>query len=197
MTTQTLSYRFTLTDHHGLVVARYPSMPAHSFLKAYMQGLHCLWRLLAEGNVKDQGNVARTLRNPVSATARVMEVVSSAGEIRMGVVVGTGTNAVTIDDYALQTQIVSGAGAGQLLHGATTVNAVVTAAGESSVSITRGFTNSSGGTITIEEAGLYFRWTDSGGTLRYFCMVRDIPAAPVPVLDGTTANLDYTIAITE
>ncbi len=197
MVTQTLSYRFTLMDHQGRPLVRYPWMPGHSFVKAYMKGLHCLWRLLNESSVEDTDNVARVLRNPVSAASRVMEVVSTAGEIRMGIVVGTGLTAVTMDDHALETQIINGTGAGQLLYQPTVVNAVIEAGANSSTLITRGFTNNSGATVTIFEAGIYFRWTDDGGTLRYFCMVRDKLGGgqDVPVLDGTTVNVDYLITI--
>ena len=197
MISQSLAYQLTLSDRHGRVLVPYPWMPSRSFVKAYMKALHCLWNLLNEGSVEDTDNVARSLRNPVSAAGRVLEVKSTAGEIRMGIVVGTGITPVTMGDYALETQIISGTAAGQLLHQATVVNAVVEAGGDSTTHFTRGFTNSSGGTVTVVETGIYFRFTDSGGTLRYFCMVRDVLPAGVPILDGETLSADYNVTISE
>lgn len=118
----------------------------------------------------------------------------NAGNDALGLIVGTGTTAVNIDDQVLATQILHGTTSGKLSYGAVTV----TAPSGDSCTISRTFTNNSGGTIVVNEFGIlaYFtRWdTKSGlsGTGRAL-VSRDVVAGGISVASGKTLTLTVTI----
>lgn len=112
-----------------------------------------------------------------------------------GIVVGTGVVAAAPGDYALGTPIISGGGAGQLYYGGTEVFAVTIANPNGSFAIRRYFTNSSGGSITVNECGIY---TVGYVTSEYpyaFCICRDLTGGVV-VADTEILAVTYTVQIT-
>ena len=115
-----------------------------------------------------------------------------SGNNNYGIVVGTGTNAVTISNYALQTKIATGTGAGELSYGACTVDSDVTIDGSTAYfQIYRTFTNSSGAGITIQEIGIIKLIT---GTSYYFLLERSL--SENTIADAASATLTYKISIT-
>lgn len=104
-----------------------------------------------------------------------------------GIQVGTNNTAVTADDYKLNTINTT------LILMPCVVDAVVTGAATSSMTIHRLFLNHTGGTITVKELGIY--GSTSG---RNWCLARDIIADPgVDVVDGNYMHVIYTISVTE
>lgn len=81
-------------------------------------------------------------------------VESGTTDATYGMRVGTGTTAPTINDVGLQTPIAHGTGSGQLSHAATVVSAARVEGTSGKLLISRTFTNSSGGSITVRESGL-------------------------------------------
>lgn len=67
---------------------------------------------------------------------------------------------------------------------------------EASFTITRVFTNLSGASITINEVGIVFMHSASGGIPRYFLGMRDLVPGGQAVPDGGAATLEYTMRIT-
>lgn len=110
-----------------------------------------------------------------------------------GVVVGTGTDAITSTDYKLKTIIAYGVGAGQLEDCGTIPGAVTVSAPNASFTISKIFRNGSGGSITINEAGLYGVGIYGGYVL---CTVRDLVSPGVAIADGNYLKVTYTIQIT-
>lgn len=138
-------------------------------------------------NVKDTGgtNRADSYRNYFKAS-------SPSGNSDYGIVVGTGTNAVTVSDYALQTKIVTGSGAGQLSYQAQVVNSPVLAGSTVSFTLQRTFNNTSGGDITIQEVGLIvygvpYTW--------YFLIARDLTGGHL-VQTAKSYVAQYTFGVT-
>jgi hypothetical protein len=110
----------------------------------------------------------------------------------LGIVVGTGTNAVTSSDYALQTKIAQGTGSGQLEYSANGCGAVSAVNPTATMTLERIFRNASGGSITINEIGIYSLCHQN-----IYCLARDmISAAPVTMADGDYIKIIYTFTIT-
>ena len=115
-----------------------------------------------------------------------------AGE-NLGPVVGSGTAAVSIDDYQLATQITHGTGIGQLSFGAVTFNAPQTSGQSRYFEIVRQFTNSSGGTVTLNEIGLHMNNEPSS---YYYLCLRDVLSSSIEVADGKVLTVTYRILTT-
>jgi hypothetical protein len=118
------------------------------------------------------------------------------GEL-IGIVVGTGVAAVTPTDYALGTRLAHGSAAGQLEYGGCELLSITFANPNGQFTIRRYFTNNSGGTITVQEAGIY-----SVGTYAPvpwyawpFCIARDLTGA-VAVANTELLRVTYVVQIT-
>ena len=120
---------------------------------------------------------------------------ASADEYFIGIVIGTGSIAVTINDYKLESQIMNGAGPGQMRHLVSTPGWPSVAGSGCDFLTSRTFLNNSGGSITVRESGIYCRV--KGPTYYgYACIVRDVLATPQAVPDGGSITVDYTLRIT-
>ena len=108
-----------------------------------------------------------------------------------GLVVGTGTNAVTLTDTKLQTQIAHGNGAGQLFYNAGSFNAPTTSGADRYWEAVRTFTNNSGGDITINEVGAYVYSSNP----YYYCIARDLTGG-VLIANTKIGTLTYRFKIT-
>lgn len=111
------------------------------------------------------------------------------------IVVGTDNTAPDITDHALGAQIAHGVGAGQLQYSATTFGAPAADATTSQFTITRNFTNGSGGAITVNEIGLYALMQQlgagAGAIDRYAMIIRDVVGGGISVLNGQTLTINY------
>jgi len=120
-----------------------------------------------------------------------------------GIVVGNGTNAVVINDYKLASQITHGTSAGQLDYNVSTISYSVDTSVSPAVfniTLSRTFTNSSGGNVNINEVGIMARsyWKDySNGVLQdvKYLISRDLLPTTYTVPNGATANVIITIKV--
>ncbi len=98
-----------------------------------------------------------------------------------GIVIGTGSTAETLNDFALETPIVDGSSGGEMEYGITSKELDQWDAGNSwwESQWERWFDNLSGGTITVNEFCLYHETASS----RMYCMIRDIISGGQAVLD--------------
>ena len=112
-----------------------------------------------------------------------------------GIQIGTGTNVVTPTDYALQTQIASGTSATQMEYFSSGVlNAVTVSGSNASFAVERIFRNSSSGSITVNEVGLYGTMNGSVAD-DHFQFIRDIVSGGQVVADGEYLRVIYTVQI--
>lgn len=123
----------------------------------------------------------------------VLQLVAPRDDDTYGPVIGSGTNAVTVDDYCLQTKIAKGTGSGQMVHGVTEVPVFTVSASEVLMLFCRPFTNSSGGDVVVNETGLYVKYE---GAVYYYLLARDVLGSGVTVNDGKIFTLKYKINIT-
>jgi len=190
-----LKYRLTLKDKNGKVIKRTRWIKSKSFVIAFLKHIQSA---LGEIDVTavDTGGVSGEISRPATGSYAFMAGTAGAGVDAVGLVVGTGTATPTNTDYALQTKISHGVGAGQLEYGAVSVGSAGVVGANVDLTVSRVFTNSSGATITVNEIGLYVRTRDvAAATYRDYCIIRDVvPAQDVAYL--ATLTVEYTLRTT-
>lgn len=179
-------------DGSGKVISRHKKR-SRSFVRGFNHMLNAQARQESSPSpaiqTPDTGGTTRSLRNcsdPFIAD-------SGVGVVTFGIRVGTGSTAVDIEDYALETPIAEGAGAGQLNHQATTCTYVGVVGSECSFTCQRQVNNNSGGDITIHEAGIYNKFRMVGLSQIYIMSCRDLVDELVPNTGNITVT--YTIKI--
>lgn len=139
--------------------------------------------------------IGREYSTTIEGTAAGGGYRAAAAAVNRGIVVGSGTNAESFEDYALQTQIVEGTGAGQLSHILSEEHAVSYADTTLKNTLIRYFNNNSGGDISVNEVALYTLGGAGGGT-SYWCTSRDHLASTVTVPNTGQLKVTYTIQLT-
>lgn len=142
----------------------------------------------AVANLTDTGGTERTLVNHA-------ENLRSDAAITVdtkGIVVGKGTTAIAVTDYALADKIADGSGSGQLLYQAQTFSERSVSDPNVSFTIQRDFLNSSGATITVYEIGLESYGRDATA-YRAFLTIRDLITGGQAVADGENLRVTYTL----
>lgn len=181
-----LWYSVVVQDRYGKVISR-ECRRARSLLKQWNQ-LVCVYMSRATISITDTGGVSRS----IGADGIGFWMRPSAGDDSYGIIIGTGSTAVAIDDYAVATKISEGAGAGQMNYLACIVATPVVAAPICSFEVSRSVVNNSGSQITVREAGLYAKLI---GTPYYGCMARDVFTTPQDVPDGGSITVNWTIRV--
>ncbi len=146
------------------------SYPVNSFVKQMADACEHLWSVTARTSI-DTGLTTRTLS--AGGNQFFLHTQATAGQSDRGIQLGTGTTAPDRDDRAVETQIVDGAGAGQLTYNAVVINPVDTISTGHAISIERQFDNDSGGSITAREITLLAQLTHTGGDA-FFLLLRDV-----------------------
>ena len=180
-----LYYSYQVRGADGRIKVPFRRRTAYSFLTAYITWLFLRMVGPTTQSLTDTGSISRTIHRNSELNTEALSTVSTAG-----LVVGTGTNAVTINDTALQTQIAHGTSAGQLSYGASVVDLPSSDSTSTTLILTRPFTNGSTGSITVREIGVYSRMGDaeSSTTNRTLCIVRDTVTITLAVGDLLTLN---------
>ena len=179
-----LSYEVILKDKHGKLLAHL-KQPARSWLKQWSQLIYGGMYGVAQ-SVPDINGVGRTQ----SVTYDLLNVAGLAGNANLGVVVGSGTDPVTINDYRLQSQVAHGAGAGQLIHQSTEIIYPPSVSGaECYFQVKRIFINGSGGIVSVNEIGVYGAITSSYPA----CIIRDVLVGTVNIPDGGSMTVIYRV----
>lgn len=196
-----LYFTITVKDKNGKVKRSNKNRCSHSFTKQFLQyfeGFVTHRYGTAEGqcSLKDTSNTARTMGPCSYYGNQHWALVAGVATSPYGIVVGTGSNAESVSDYALQTQCAEGSGASQFQHSAVTYVTSLVSGSDVFFSLIRTFQNASGNTITINEIGLYLASNDTAGTVRFICIVRDLLGAGVNVLNGEICTVQYTFKTT-
>lgn len=180
-----LDYTLKVRDRRGRVIALHRA-PSESYVRAFIDWLSAMIGGTISTLVPDTGGTNRTF-----AVSGSMRALAPDNDSTYGPVLGTGTNAVAIGDYKLQTQIVHGVVAGTLDHQATENLGLSTVGTTRLFQFRRLFVNASGGTIPVKECGIY-----GLNSIYYFCLVRDLVSPDVSIPNGGTGTLIYTIGAT-
>ena len=183
-----LYYQLTVTDNKtGKIISQTPFRRSKSFVLQFLQILEVQGYPSVGVSIKDTSNTPRAVDKHENA----FKLEAAVGDVTIGTVVGTGTTSPTNSDYALETLIAHGVGAGELSYGAQSKTTTAVVAPNVDFILTRTFNNGSGGTINVTEAGIYCiayaAW--------YFMILHDVFAA-VEVANGQTLTVTYTFRTT-
>lgn len=186
-----LYYEVIVKDKHGRVIVR-QKRKAHSYLVAYSQ----LMYIGTNGPPAGSQNIVNTDGVTRNATANyyTFSMIALAGDTDYGIRVGSGNTPVDISDYALDTPVAEGVGAGQLSHLISVITNPTVAAGEAAFTVARVMVNGSGGTITVRNIGIYSQ-TGNIFPERYCCIVRDVLPGEVLIPDGGSITVTYTVKV--
>jgi len=125
-----------------------------------------------------------------------------SGNDAYGIQVGTGTGAVTRDDYQLGGKIANGSGSGQLVYGAMTVEDTDGTPPDTVFRLIRTFTNNTSSSITVYEIGLVIAnsiipvTSSISPTTYYFLIARDVLSTPQSIPAGATLTVRYIFKVT-
>lgn len=169
----------TLYDHHGKLIRKFRPRAAHSFLAQFIELLNVQMSQTAQ-SITDTGNIERScLPSSIS-----FKVEAGASTLTYGILIGSGTNAVDIDDYALQTPI-----SVDLTVSGHTLALSYPTANTRRLSISRTFSNAAVSPMPIEEVALYTiippGWTG--------CMDRTLYSVGIPA--SSSLELTYRIDV--
>lgn len=171
-----------------LVFKRKCDPPVENLIKYLSYGLIC-----GGSGAVSMIDITNTSRSITWYNTTRCQVNGGAGVTNYGTVVGTGTNAVTMTDYELQTLIAHGTGAGQLQYGAVTFGSPTTDGKSRYFEFERTFTNGSGDSITVNEIGLHIYPTSVS---YYFLFLRDVLPSGVVVADTQVLTVKYRVSVT-
>jgi len=194
-------------DKDGKVIQRHKQR-SHSWVRnAYNQLLAQLAAcdsLTADGlaivdtggvTKSDSGNLITGKTFGVDLKAAGQGYTAGAADNAIGIVVGSGTNAESFEDDALQTQIAEGAGGGQLNHIASEVYVVSDVGLTKKNTLIRYFNNNGGVSVDVNEVALYIQGDLKGSDIEW-CNSRDKLASTVTVPDTGQLKVTYTIQLT-
>lgn len=188
---------------------------SHSFVKNFLAMLRRFW--MASGILDTSANPiypALSLVEPkdingvdrnviigggpsgIAPSFYVMKVDAETGIVTHGIRVGTGTDAPTVNDVQLGIPILHGSGAGELSHGAVTLDTLQVAGGTVSLKIIRTFTNNSGASIDVKELGLHNLVGYAYNSNATIMIARDVLGSPVTVPNGATLTVRYILSTT-
>jgi hypothetical protein len=197
-----LYFSLTVKDQNGKVRKKITKRLSHSFTKQFLlyfeaTTMHRASTVEGSATVKDTGGVDRTFGGTINIVLiNHWSLMGAENLSTYGIVVGKGTNAESVTDYALQTQCTHGVGADQFQHARGTYVPSIVSGSDVFFSTLRTFQNASGNTITVTEIGIYMDSSDTGSTHRYVCLARDLLAAGVAVLNGEILTVQYTFKTT-
>lgn len=189
-----LLIRAVVRDPEGKVIKDTGQGPARSFVLQFLQWIGAVFDSLGT-QVTDVNGVNKYIYHPIRDNYEMNTILSLGNASLYGTVVGTGDTAADNTDYALEAQIVEGAEAGELTHGAQAIEAVAVVGSNVDLELKRSFTNNSGDTITVKEAGIYCR-SKQNGTQGYHMLVRDVLGGGAEVPDKCSLTVYYTLRTT-
>ena len=217
-----VSYTLSHYDRRHRIIGVPWTVPSRSFVKAFLQMVYCMMAELSQ-NIIDIDNTSRAISNSGDASLNVMhpglsskDLTSDAGFTgasvslgtwppqvfadEKGIVVGTSSAAVAVADDNLVAIIHNGTSAGQFVYYGCYGLSYTTGASSASFDVERIFRNSSGGSVTVAEIGMYSAGSPNGpgalDTDTYgFCLLRDVISPTVTVLNGEYLKVKYTITV--
>ncbi|MBA7537318.1 hypothetical protein ES705_29585 [subsurface metagenome] len=132
-------------------------------------------------------------------TPSIIGYLSGGGNDNFGILVGSGTNAESFEDYALQTPIAEGAAGGELNHVQADAHVITWTGGTLTLKdeLLRYYNNNSGGDVNVNEVALVFNGVEPGlMALNKYCLQsRDKLASTVTVPDTGQLKVTYTIQL--
>jgi len=123
-------------------------------------------------------------------------IIAGATNDLFGVLVGSGTTAVSAGDYNLASPISHGTGAGQLQYQFMKLPEITVVGAETRMKVRRQFINGSGADVSVNEVGMALQAVSIAAVVRRFLIARDVLPTTDVVPDGATYTVDYIIKVT-
>lgn len=198
MVTQTLLYRVIVTDKNGKIEKRTHWKKSRSFVLGWNQLIqiataHSYNVIVTNTVIKDTSGANQTCGR-TAGSELLLGLIGEVNNANYGLVIGTGANAVSNIDNALQTPIANGVGAGQMVFSVGTYIAAGVSGSNVDFILSRTFLNSSGGTITVNEIGAVAATANNAVTEVYILVIHDL--ATVAVNNTKTLTVQYTLRTT-
>lgn len=178
--------QWEIRNRDGKLIRRTRKKMCRSYVLAFAD-LLAAQMTNASQSIPDIANASQT---QTGANAQLNT--QSTADHTWGLVVGTGTNAVALSDYGLQTIIADGTSAGQLQYGQGSYTNPITTGSTRQFTLIMTLTNNSGGSITVNETGIYVKTASNFK----FCVERSLESPGVAIADTATGTLTYTIGVT-
>ncbi|MEM4959847.1 MAG: hypothetical protein QXX12_08275 [Nanopusillaceae archaeon] len=180
-----------IIDKDGKVVKEVKS-EANSFVRNFIRALYNLTIAPAMNRTATMLVDIYGRENPMLFNPRylytIMDLVAPIENDDYGILVGRGTNPVSYDDYELEDQITYL----DIYYGEMEGHLISRPDGKEAIVISRTFTNSSSGDVTIREVGLAFHTRTIYD--RYFFLIdRTVLSSPITLKPGQSAVIRYII----
>lgn len=167
----------------GKVIEILPPRPANTFVQNWIKMLYAAMN--GAGSLSGCVDITNTARTE-SYSTWPLNCAGSAGSTVCGTVIGTGTNAVTLADYKLQTQVTT-----NITHGAQAFSLNSPDASHYQMIMSRMFTNGTGSTLNITEVGVY----TYDSSAYHLMLDRTLFSVSVPNTLSTTLTYTWTTHI--
>ena len=187
-----LLLRAVVKDPEGKILSDTGKKPSKSLVIQFLEFIYAMFNFDADLSATATDGTEDKIYDGDVDCEYHLRVDAALNVALYGIVVGTGTTPETNTDYKLETQITEGTGAGQLTHGTTTIADAAVVGANVDLEVTRTFTNGSGNTITVTEAGIY---TKQGAGF-YHCIIRDVLGAGIDVTNKCSLSVIYTLRTT-
>lgn len=176
MQSNRLSYiGHVIRDPRGRILSIGRPRPTHSLLKQMIQ--LCMVQFnQSTVSIKDQGGAARSVPS-VSVT---FKITAAAADTTYGMLIGSGTNPVAIDDFQVQTQLTTNIG-----HSTHVLSVENPDASTWRMKAARVFTNNTGSVVNVTEVVIY---AVGSITPYYFCVERTLYSVAIPIGAALTLN---------
>lgn len=186
---------------HGKLQKTTGDKKAHSFVLQFLQAMeasiaHALNVASDAFNMTDTSNTSRSIQVTTGGTSwsfSYWAVEAPANTTTYGIQIGTGTTAPANTDHTIETIINNGVSSGQMQWGSCGVCTCAIVGSNVDLVISRAFSNSSGGTITLREIGLTGYMSNSAGPY-VFLFAHD--AVNQAVNTAQTATVTYMMRTT-
>jgi len=162
---------------------------SHSFVGQWLQLLYGMFGQNRLSILNNNFPASAIINNPLQMNA-------GSGNHNYGIQVGSGTTK-SINDTGMDSFIFNGNSAGQLAYGAMTFTSptINTSTNQGNFSVTRSFTNNSGGSVTVSEIGIGILIYASDGNLHDTFIIHDILPSPITLANGQVLTVTYIFSI--
>lgn len=175
-----IEIRAQLQEPTGKIIKTLPWVKANSLLVGFIRVLLVQMSQVFQGIIYVNG-----ITYNMSAEAQAFRVIQVARQTASGIVIGTGTTPVTIDDYKLEAQVTA-----NITHPSSTFSLENPDASTYRVAISRLLTNATGAVLGIREVALYM---DELQGVSPICLDHTLYSVDVP--NGISVTLTYRITI--
>jgi hypothetical protein len=162
---------------------------SHSFVGQWLQLLYGMFGRNSLSILNNNSPAQAVFVSPLDMNA-------GSGNQSYGIQVGSGTTK-SINDTGLDSLILNGNSAGQLAYGAMSFTSptINTTTNQGNFSVSRSFTNNSGGSVTVSEVGIVLQTYASDGNFHYIFIIHDILSSPITLANSQVLTVTYIFSI--